>query len=144
MLAGPNIPFADREHHLSILRDSWDRSGSRQHINDSEWTSDLVQHLTRLVDLRVAHLNKWLESNIQRFKAEHPCIEDLCRTFNSAVIDLRTGIQLCKSQCADCDLSCIQSRFHEGDHNCLTSHECVHDCTFCNRDFLTAKHCGQM
>ena len=144
MLAGPNVPFADREHHLSILRDSWDRSGSRQHINDSEWTSDLVQHLTRLVDLRVAHVNKWLESNIQRFKPEHSSIEDLRRTFNSAVIDLRTSIQLCKSECDSCILLCIQSRFHEGEHDCLTSHECIHDCTFCNQEGIAARDCGQM
>ncbi|KAF8270139.1 hypothetical protein EI94DRAFT_1572222, partial [Lactarius quietus] len=144
LLAGPDAPAADREHRLSILRDSWDRSVFRQHVDDSEWTSDLVQHLTRLVDLRVAHVDKWLKSNIQRFQAEHASIEELRRTFNSAVIDLRAGIQLCKSQCTACNLFCIQSRFHEGDHDCLTSHECIHDCTFCNQEMLSARDCGQI
>ncbi|KAH8980307.1 hypothetical protein EDB92DRAFT_1937150 [Lactarius akahatsu] len=139
----PDMPAADREHRLSILRDSWDRAGSRQHVDDSEWISDLVQYLTRLVDLRVGHVDKWLKSNIQRFQAEHASIEELRRTFNSAVIDLRAGVQLCKSQCADCNLFCIQGRFHEGDHDCLTSHECVHDCTFCNQELLAARICGQ-
>ncbi|KAH9029425.1 hypothetical protein EDB85DRAFT_1867188 [Lactarius pseudohatsudake] len=143
LLAGPDMPAADREHRLSILRDSWDRAGSRQHIDDSEWISDLVQYLTRLVDLRVGHVDKWMKSNIQRFQAEHASIEELRRTFNSAVIDLRAGVQLCKSQCADCNLFCIQGRFHEGDHDCLTSHECVHDCTFCNQELLAARICGQ-
>jgi len=136
------MPAADREHRLSILRDYWDRSGTRQHVDDSEWISDLVQYLTRLVDLRVAHVDKWLKSNIQRFQAEHASIEELRRTFNSAVIDLRAGVQLCKSQCADCNLFCIQSRFHEGDHDCLTNHECIHHCTFCDKDMLK-RICGQ-
>ena len=144
LLTGPDILAAEREHHLSILCDSWDRFGSRQHVDDSEWTSDLVQHLTRLVDLRVSHVEKWLKSNIQRFQAEDASIEDLRRTFNSAVIDLRAGIQLCKLQCATCNLLCTQSRFHEGDHNCLTSHECIHDCTFCNLEGISARVCGQM
>lgn len=144
LLAGPDIPAADREHYLSILRNSWDQSGSRQHLDDSEWTADLVQYLTRLVDQRVAHVDKWLKLNIQRFQAEHASIEDLRRTFNSAVIDLRAGVQLCKSQCPSCNLFCIQSRFHEGPHDCLTSHECIHDCTFCDEELLAPRVCGQM
>ncbi|KAN0128699.1 hypothetical protein V8E53_013518 [Lactarius tabidus] len=118
LFAGPDIPVSGCEHHLSILRDSWDQVGSR----------------------RVAHVDKWLKLNIQCFQAEHASIEDLCcRTFNSAVIDLPAGVQLCRSQCATCNLFCIQSRFHEGDHNCLTSHECIHDCTFCIQDLLAAR-----
>jgi len=136
-------PAADCEHRLAVLRDSWDRFGSRQYVDDSEWISDLVQYLTRLVDLRIAHVDKWLKSNMQRFQAEHASIEKLRRTYNDAVIDLRASIQLCKSQCADCNLFCIQSRFHEGDHCCLTSHECIHDCTFCTQELIAARICGQ-
>ena len=143
LLAGPDILAVDRERHLSILRDSWDRAGSRQHVDDSEWISDLVQYLTRLVDLRIAHVDKWLKSNIQRFQAEHASIEELRRTFNSAVIDLRAGVQLCRSECDTCNLLCIQSRFHEGDHDCLTSHDCIHECTFCIQELLAARNCGQ-
>ena len=111
-------------------------------MDDSEWISGLVKYLTRLVDLRVAHVDMWLKSNIQRFQAEHSSIEELRRTFNSAVIDLRAGVQPCESQCADCNLFCIQNRFHEGDHDCLTSHECIHHCTFCDKDMLK-RICGQ-
>ncbi|KAH9162129.1 hypothetical protein EDB89DRAFT_2248048 [Lactarius sanguifluus] len=136
-------PAADREHRLEVLRDSWDRFGSRQRVIESEWISDLVQHLTHLVDLRVAHVEKWLKSNMQRFQAEHASIEKLRRAFNSAVIDLRASIQLCKSKCATCNLFCTQSHLHEGDHDCLTSHECIHHCTFCNQELLAVRRCGQ-
>ncbi|KAI9462918.1 hypothetical protein BJY52DRAFT_1221931 [Lactarius psammicola] len=142
LLAGPDTPAADRERHLLILCDSWDQSDSRQYVDDSEWISDLVQYLTHLVDLRVAHVDMWLKSNIQRFQTEHSSIEELRRTFNSAVIDLRAGVQLCKSPCAECNLFCIQSRFHEGGHNCLTSHECIHRCTFCDKEMVN-RLCGQ-
>ena len=143
LLAGPDAPVADRESFLGTLRESWDQMTFRQHGDDTEWTSDLAQYLTHLVDLRAAHVDRWLKSNVQRFQAGNSSIEELRRTFNSAVIDLRASVQLCRSQCSSCSLFCIQSRLHEGNHNCLTSHECIHDCTFCQRDLLTAKRCGQ-
>lgn len=143
LLAGPDAPVADRESFLGTLRESWDQMTHRQYGDDSEWTLDLAQYLTRLVDLRAAHVDMWLKSNVQRFQAGNSSIEELRRTFDSAVIDLRASVQLCRSQCGSCNLFCIQSRLHEGNHNCLTSHECIHDCTFCDRDLLTAKRCGQ-
>ncbi|KAI9460718.1 hypothetical protein F5148DRAFT_1377366 [Russula earlei] len=143
LLAGPDAPVADRELRLRALRESWDRINSRQLVDDSEWTSDLAQYLTQLVDLRVAHVDKWLKSNVQRFQAGHASVEDLRRTFDSAVIDLRASIQLCRSQCNSCNLLCVQGRLHEGHHDCLTSHECIHDCTFCEQGLYTAKSCGQ-
>ena len=143
LLTGPDAPVADRESCLETLRDSWDQINTRQHVDDSEWTSDLVQYLTRLVDLRAAHVDKWLKLNVQRFQTGNASIEELRRTFDSAIIDLRASVQLCRSQCSTCNLFCIQSRLHIGGHDCLTSHECIHDCTFCQRDFMTAKPCGQ-
>ena len=143
LLAGPDAPVADCEYYLGTLRESWVQMAFRQHGNDTEWTLDLAQYLTHLVDLRAAHVDRWLKSNVQRFQAGNSSIEELHRTSDSAVIDLRASVQLCLLQCSSCRLFCIQSRLHEGTHNCLTSHECIHDCTFCQRDLLTAKRCGQ-
>lgn len=143
LLAGPDDPVAERESFLGTLRESWDQMTSRQQGDDSEWTLDLAQYLTQLVDQRAAHVDRWLKSNVQRFQAGNSSIEELRRTFDSAVIDLRASVQLCRSKCGSCNLFCIQSRLHEGNHNCLTDHECIHDCTFCQRDFMTAKNCGQ-
>ena len=146
LLVGLDAPVADRESCLKKLCYSWDQITSRQHVDDSEWTSDLVRYLIRLVDMRTAHVDKWLKVNVQRFQAGNASIEELHRKFYSAIIDLRASVQLCRLQCSHCNLFCIQShgRLHLGGHNCLTSHECIHDCTFCQRDFLTAKPCGQM
>jgi hypothetical protein len=143
LLAGPDAPVADRESFLGTLRESWDQMAFRQHGDDSGWTLDLAQYLTHLVDLRAAHVDRWLKSSVQRFQAWNSSIEELRRAFDSAVIDLRASVRLCRSQCISCNLFCIQSRLHEGNHTCLTSHECIHDCTFCQRDCLTDKRCGQ-
>jgi hypothetical protein len=142
LLAGPDAPVVDREFCLVALRESWDQINSRQHVGDSKWISDLAQYLTHLVDLRAAHVDKWLKSNMRRFRAGN-AIEKLYRTYHSAVIDLQASVRLCNSQCGTCNLFCIQSRLHEGNHDCLTSHKCIHNCTFCERDFLAAKACGQ-
>jgi hypothetical protein len=142
LLAGPDAPVADRESCLGTLRRSWDQIASRQHVDDTEWTSDLAQYLTRLVDLRAAHVDKWLKSNIQRFQAGNASIDELRRTFDGAVIDLRAGVQLCGLRCRDCNLICTRSRLHLGGHDCLSGHECIHGCTFCQQD-LSTKTCGQ-
>ena len=144
LLAGPDTPEADREHHLSMLRDSWHQSASRQQVDDTKWISDLEQYLTDLVDLRVAHVDKWLKSNTQSFQAENARKEELRKAFNSAVIDLRASVRFCRSKCATCDLFCIKSRFHESNHDCLTSHKCIRNCAFCDKKVLAEKTCGQM
>ena len=144
LLPGPETSVADREQHLSVLIESWDRSGTRQQVDDSEWRSDLVEYLTHLVDLRVAHVEEWLKSNTQRFQADNESMEELRRASKSAVIDLRASVQVCKSACDCCNLLCIQSRFHEGAHDCLTSHDCIHICTFCDKQMIAEKTCGQM
>ena len=143
-LAGPDTPVSDHEHCLAALRDSWDRLNQRQHVDDATWHSDLAQYLTDLVDLRVAHVENWLESNLQQFESGHASIEELRRTFSDAVIDLRASIELCRSQCRSCNLVCVRSgRLHGDVHDCLTNHECIHVCTFCERDTLSTQPCGQ-
>ncbi|KAI9455142.1 hypothetical protein BJY52DRAFT_1122187 [Lactarius psammicola] len=144
ILPGPDTPVADHESRLATLRESWDRTNQRQHIDDSTWHSDLARYLTHLVNLRVAHVENWLESNIQRFESGHASIEELRRTFRDAVIDLRVSVELCRSRCDSCNLVCVRSsRLHGDGHDCLTSHKCIHDCTFCERDAQPTQPCGQ-
>src|SRR6266702_3578492 len=144
ILTGPDTPVTDHERRLATLRESWDQSNQRQHVDDSTWHSDLAQYLTHLVDLRVTHVESWLESNVQRFEGSHASIEELRRTFDNAVIDLRASVELCRSQCGSCNLVCVRgSRLHRDGHDCLTNHKCIHDCIFCERDALPTQPCGQ-
>jgi hypothetical protein len=145
VLAGPNSHVSSHERALTTLLGSWDQATQRQHRDDSQWHSDLVQYLIHLVDLRVAHVKNWLDSNVQRFDRVHASIEELRRTFDSAVIDLRASVEICRSQCGSCSLICVRSsRSHKDDHNCSTNHRCIRSCFFCERDGCTPQPCGQM
>ena len=145
MLAWPNSHVTDHERALTTLLDSWDLANQRQYRDDSKWHSDLIQYLAHLVDLRVVHVKNWLESNVQRFDGVHASIEELHRTFDSAVIDLRASVEICRSKCGFCSLFCVRSsRSHKDDHDCSTNHRCIHSCLFCERDGHSPRHCGQM
>lgn len=130
---------ADIEMHLTILRESWSRQTPRQSIPDSVWTSKLASYISGSIDLRVNHVQLWLDSNLKRFHAGHAAVEDLRRRFDNMVIEMRTNSQLCRAQCPSCHLLCVRSRLHEGDHSCETIHKCNYDCAFCKYE---AKPCG--
>lgn len=122
---------AARETALSSLRNEWASTHPRQHIPDNEWVSELSLHLDSLVDVRVEHVREWIALNLSRFQSGHANIDTLRRAFESAKVDLKAGVQLCKTQCSQCQLLCTKSRSHEGQHGCQSSHECIHDCDFC-------------
>ena len=107
---------------------------------DSDWVENLASYIRGLIDLRVNHVQLWLDSNLKRFKTGHATVEDLRRQFDNMVIEMRTNAQLCRIHCASCHLLCVRSRQHEGEHSCQTAHNCVHGCRFCKND--EAKPCG--
>jgi len=128
---GEPIPPESIEMHLKALLESWSPSAPRQLILDSEWAAELVKYLNGLVDMRVNHVRSWLDCNLAKFEGGHAAIEDIRRRFDNMAIELRTSVQLCGAQCASCNLLCIRSRLHEGDHNCDTDHKCTSVCGFC-------------
>jgi hypothetical protein len=111
---------------------------------DSEWVSNLTLHLDRLAEIRVEHVREWISLNLSRFQTSHANIEDLRREFESATVDLKAGVKLCMGKCASCHLLCVQSRFHEGVHDCRTSHECAHMCDFLHDESEEGKHCTML
>ncbi|KAH7882014.1 hypothetical protein F5I97DRAFT_1939518 [Phlebopus sp. FC_14] len=138
----PASQAASRERALAVLRESWDSYKTRQHTSDDEeWVDRLSQFLENMVSQRIAHVREWMSSNLARFQAGHASIVELQRTFESTVVDLKTGIQLCGMKCASCQLTCIQSRLHDGHHDCQTNHMCMHTCDFC-KDLEENKQCS--
>ncbi|KAI6143616.1 hypothetical protein BKA82DRAFT_3983845 [Pisolithus tinctorius] len=132
-----------REQALANLQGSWERYGDRQHISDSEWVEALSQYLEGIVNLRTNHVQGWLSQNFGRFQTGHASMEDLRRNFEGAAVDLKSNVQLCKLQCVQCQLLCIQSRFHDGPHACQTDHLCIHECDFVERLCgMAAGHAG--
>ena len=129
--------FVSRERMLTVLRTAWEGHGSRQYTTEDEWIAGLTHHLENIVNLRIAHVREWLDQNLSRFQAaaggvgSHASIDDLKRLFESSIVDLRGNVQLCGLTCVGCQLRCVQSRMHEGGHDCQSDHVCVHECDFC-------------
>ncbi|KAG1768958.1 hypothetical protein EDD22DRAFT_843764 [Suillus occidentalis] len=120
-----------REAALQVLCHAWGDYNSRQYVSEDVWIENLTTHIDNLVGLRIAHVGEWISSNVARFQSGQASIDELMRTFDSATVDLKTNVQLCKLKCASCELFCVQSRLHDGQHTCRTSHVCIHSCDFC-------------
>ena len=124
-----------REEVLDVLITEWDEYGSRQLVPDTQWGEELAQYLENLAEMRIDHVRAWVKSNLTRFQAGHASVMELQRALENAVIDLKSSVQLCQMQCATCQLFCIQSRFHEGTHDCKTTHVCTQSCEYCAEAF---------
>ena len=136
-IGGGDGRSVSRERMLTVLRTAWEGHASRQYTTEDEWIAGLTQHLKKIVNLRVAHVREWLDQNLSRFQAvgagvgNYTRIDDLKRLFESSIVDLRSNVQLCGLTCVGCQLRCVQSRMHEGVHDCRSDHLCVHECDFC-------------
>ncbi|KAI9443823.1 hypothetical protein H4582DRAFT_1807697 [Lactarius indigo] len=133
------LPPNEIEICLSALLESWNSGTPRQFMPDSKWIEELASYLNGLINLRVNHVRRWLDSNLERFQGGHAAIEDLRRRFDNLTIEMKTNVRLCRVQCASCHLLCVRSWLHEGEHSCRTTHKCVHNCEFCED---STKLCG--
>lgn len=121
-----------REEVLHLLVTEWDKFDSRQLVPDTQWAQELAQYLEDLAEIRIDHVRAWVKSNLMRFQAGHASVMELQRTLESAVIDLKSSVQLCRMQCGSCQLFCIRNRFHDEDaHDCKTTHTCTQSCEYC-------------
>ena len=123
--------YVKREDVLDALVKEWIEFDSRQLVPDTQWAEDLAQYLEDLAEMRVNHVQAWVKSNLTRFQGGHASVMELQRTVESAIIDLKSSVQLCRMQCKSCQLFCIQNRFHDGAHNCNTTHTCTQSCEYC-------------
>ncbi|KAH9054525.1 hypothetical protein EDB87DRAFT_1580466 [Lactarius vividus] len=120
-------PPEEIEMCLATLRESQSPGTPRQFIPDSEWVGELASHLSGLIDLRVNHVRLWLDSNLGRFQGGHAAIEDLCRRFDSLVIEMKAN------DSTSCGLACF-SAGHPGKHVCVVSaHLCGDPCKLLGR-----------
>jgi len=120
-----------REAALQVLFRAWEDCDSRQHVPEGVWIENLTSHIDNLVNLRISHVKEWISSNVARFRSGQGSIDELMREFESMTVDLKSNVQLCKLKCVSCDLLCVQSRLHDGQHSCQSSHLCIHSCDFC-------------
>ncbi|KAJ7587977.1 hypothetical protein C8J56DRAFT_860684 [Mycena floridula] len=139
-----NALFSDKDSALLALINSWDGLSARSQMKDADWTSELSDYLANLVNLRIQHVQDWMNSNLSRFKTNHANIELLRRAFDTAVIELKSNVDLCKMQCASCQLLCLRASRHgnEEAHDCQTDHRCAASCEYEAELEGEAKDCG--
>ncbi|KAJ7583113.1 hypothetical protein C8J56DRAFT_202132 [Mycena floridula] len=143
-LSGPEPLVPDKDSALLRLIQSWDRYSMRFDMKDVAWVTELSDYLKRLVDCRVEHVQEWIFSNLSRFKAtNHANIELLRRALDTAIIELRSNVDLCKMQCASCQLLCLRGRHGaEIAHECSTDHRCIANCDYDTDHDGQTKLCG--
>ncbi|KAG2116832.1 hypothetical protein DEU56DRAFT_984881 [Suillus clintonianus] len=125
------LQSSSREVALQVLSHAWGDYDSRHHVPEALWIENLTAHIDSLVNLRIAHVHEWISSNVARFQSGQASIDELMRSFENATVDMKSNLQLCKLKCGSCELLCVQSRLHDGQHNCQTSHACIRSCDFC-------------
>ena len=138
--SGTNTVF--REAVLAILCESWSGFSSRFNTPEVDWIAGLSGYLEEITEMRAAHVQKWISQNLDRFKASHASLETLRRACDTALAELKENVHLCKAQCSSCHLLCLQSRGHDTQHDCRTSHHCPHLCSFNNEHPDEEKKCG--
>ncbi|KAJ6620561.1 hypothetical protein B0H10DRAFT_2188402 [Mycena sp. CBHHK59/15] len=143
-LSSAEAPPARREAMLMKLQNTWSQLDQRPHVAEAEWTEELSAYLEGLADLRIQHVWEWISSNLSRFKSSHANIDLLRRVYDSTVVDLRSNVEICRAQCASCQLKCLLSRRHDSttSHDCRTSHQCPHSCDFGDEHPTVEKMCG--
>lgn len=132
------------ERVLHQLCRSWGHHNERMLVEEEDWITRLSYYLDELVKLRLDHVQAWVSSNTSKFDGPHSgaALEGLRRELESAGVELKRSVQLCKADCASCHLSCLRTRSHEGPHDCTTNHFCPHRCVFSEEHPGATRSCG--
>ncbi|KAF7309973.1 VWFA domain-containing protein [Mycena indigotica] len=138
---------SQREGILLALQRSWDQLNQRPYREETEWFNQLVDYLNTLVDMRISHVHKWISSNLSRFTESQANMEMLRRVFETSMVDLRANVELCGTQCSNCQLKCLLGGRHSQSlgHDCRTNHACTRSCDFGDDDHPVgerSKQCG--
>ncbi|KAJ7656305.1 hypothetical protein DFH06DRAFT_991968, partial [Mycena polygramma] len=133
----------EQQDILRTLQKSWDQFGVRQRMSEDQWIAGLSRFLLDRAEMRIEHVFHWIGSNLARFKSNNANMDLLRRDFDSGAVDLRSNVEICRMQCANCNLLCILGRRHGTDtvHDCQTSHKCLYPCDFLD-DHAELENCG--
>ena len=133
----------DKATCLQDLQASWPHFSARANANsDQEWADALDLYLQNCVASRLDHVQHWLDVNTARFSTDPTTFQVRRREYEALAVTMKAGVQLCKLECAECNLLCLKSRHHEGLHDCSTSHCCTHQCVFAEEHSGEDTPCG--
>ena len=86
-------------------------------------------YLEGLANTRVEYVRRWLKENTRRF-SDKVEVTTLLRRFEGLAQELKAAVILCGISCSSCGLLCIEQKYHNGRHDCKTSHLCAKVCTY--------------
>jgi len=114
---------------LSALRAPWTGCQTRFKIPEIDFIEAFNQYLQDIAHRRIQQVHTWLEQNTARFP-QHADVQSLFRRFDGLTKGMRAEIILCAAQCGSCGLLCLGGRYHDGPHDCQTTHKCHLRCEF--------------
>ncbi|CAG8602104.1 26386_t:CDS:10 [Dentiscutata erythropus] len=108
---------------------------ARGSVPDSEWVTNLDKFLKFIVDRRIKRVNEWFEKNLVRFSKENNEVIIINFALEREINRLNLFWDICRLKCHECGLSCLKTSRHDDNpddasHDCLTDHECHHECEF--------------
>ncbi|CAE7194406.1 unnamed protein product [Rhizoctonia solani] len=102
--------------------------GPRHIIGDRDYIELLQEQLDGLLHLRLEHVRRWLQVNVQRFPASSQDIRNIYSKIETMAHTMHTTVQLCTEPCSSCHYRCTRSYRHSGAHGCGTTHRCLFPC----------------
>jgi hypothetical protein len=114
---------------------------NRFQMADATYLEDLQSGINAALDTRLALVQQWMTVNVERFPPGNQDIRNLIGRFNTAALAMRAAARLCSSGCSNCQLLCLRTHRHSGDHSCGTDHRCVFDCAV-SEEHVQREACG--
>lgn len=122
-----------RDSFLANMQARWISANSdqRQAVPDSEWLTAMASSLLDQAKRRIDFVDRWITTNLRRFRLENADIQLLHSQFERLSRELISGVDICGTRCKDCNLKCILSREHSPSvsHSCRTNHRCRFECS---------------
>ena len=100
--------------------------------DENDWLNSLTEYLAGLVDLRIQHVETWVQENIQNCPQHAEEIHMLKAMLDTEYQQVKLATRLCRFECKDCRLGCINALYHDSAHSCGTNHKCQLPCEFRN------------
>lgn len=126
----------------TLVRTCEPATDTRFRMTDGEYLEALQKSIYGALDERLALVQQWLTVNIERFPQANQDVRNVIGKLNTAALAMRTAVRLCSAGCSSCQLLCLRTYRHSGEHNCGTNHQCVFDCEVAEGHGQTDEPCG--
>ncbi|ORY42725.1 hypothetical protein BCR33DRAFT_680193 [Rhizoclosmatium globosum] len=116
-------------------RDGADEECKEGEVFETKWKLGLAAHCSKLLAVRFATVDLWIQSNVKGFPSANNDVVQLLRILEKQKQDVTESFNFCAQACSadtKCLLTCIQVT-HDGVHDCGTDHICHRNCDFCQK-----------